>query len=121
MGVRVLDISLVGLALYLVARLARRRSAPLPPGPPGWPLIGNLLDLRTHGPYTALGAMSGKYGKCMLTSYMYRSLKLYTRSDHIPQRIGHAMGRSQFLKGIQGPTREEERYHLQQAMLCSGW
>ncbi|KAF8134340.1 cytochrome P450 [Boletus edulis] len=52
---------LLGWALYLVVRLVWR-SSPLPPGPPGWPLIGNLLDVRTDAPYKMLGAMSSKYG-----------------------------------------------------------
>ncbi|KAG6379861.1 hypothetical protein JVT61DRAFT_10421 [Boletus reticuloceps] len=57
------DICLAGLALYLVARLFWRRSVPLPPGPSGWPLIGNLLDFPTYAPYKTLGTMSTKYGK----------------------------------------------------------
>lgn len=68
MGVYILDVCLVGLALYLVAQLVWRKTALLPPGPPGWPLIGNLLDLRTNALYKTLGTMSSKYGECMLTS-----------------------------------------------------
>ncbi|KAN0091438.1 Cytochrome P450 [Tylopilus felleus] len=60
-GAHTLDVCLLGLALFLVGRLVWRRT-PLPPGPPGWPLIGNLLDLRTVAPYKTLGAMSSTYG-----------------------------------------------------------
>ena len=78
MGVHVLDVSLVGLTLYLVGHIVwRAASRPLPPGPPGWPLIGNLFDLRAYAPYKTLGAMSSKYGKCILTPYIvYASLIL---------------------------------------------
>ena len=72
MGV-VLNISLVGLALYLVGRIVWRAAPrPFPPGPPGWPLIGNLFDLQTYAPYKTLGAMSSKYGKCTHTIHILR-------------------------------------------------
>ncbi|KAF8137074.1 cytochrome P450 [Boletus edulis] len=75
MGVHVPSVCLAGLALYLVARLFWRRSVPLPPGPSGWPLIGNLLDFPTYAPYKTLGTMSAKYGpmtslKVMGTQYV---------------------------------------------------
>ncbi|KAF8445000.1 cytochrome P450 [Boletus edulis BED1] len=54
----VFDVCLAGLAVYLVVRLFGRRSPPLPPGPPGWPLIGNMLDIRTRAPYKTIGAMT---------------------------------------------------------------
>lgn len=63
MGTRTLDVCLACLASYLVFRLVRRKTLPLPPGPPGWPLIGNLLDFPTNAPYKAFGAMSSQYGK----------------------------------------------------------
>ena len=68
LGFHVLDVSFAGLALYLVGRLIWGRSVSLPPGPPGWPLIGNLLDFPVDAPYKTFGAMSSKYGKCMLAS-----------------------------------------------------
>ncbi|KAF9227082.1 cytochrome P450 [Gyrodon lividus] len=61
-----LDVCLAGVALYLTSRLLRkRRSRPLPPGPPGFPLIGNILDLPSHGPWVAFAAMGKKYGPIM--------------------------------------------------------
>ena len=79
MGFQVLDVLLAALALYLVGRLIWGRSGvPLPPGPPGWPLIGNLFDFPADAPYKALGAMSSKYGKCMLASYKVHGSELLT-------------------------------------------
>ena len=69
MGFQVVDVPFAALALYLVGRLIWGRNVPLPPGPPGWPLIGNLLDFPTDAPYKTFGAMSSKYGKYMLASY----------------------------------------------------
>ncbi|KAF9237423.1 cytochrome P450 [Melanogaster broomeanus] len=57
-----LDFCLAGLALYLVGRLRKNRLHPLPPGPSGWPLIGNLLDIPSQMPWIVFGAMSKKYG-----------------------------------------------------------
>ncbi|KAL1660654.1 cytochrome P450 [Schizophyllum commune] len=34
----------VSIAFLLVKHLKRSRSSPLPPGPKGWPIIGNILD-----------------------------------------------------------------------------
>ena len=77
MVARVLDACLVALAVYLVGRLVWRRKTPLPPGPSGWPLVGNVLDFPIHVPYKTFGAMSKKYGKSMYASdTVYISLTL---------------------------------------------
>lgn len=66
MVVRVFGACIVALALYLVGRLAwKKRTLPLPPGPPGWPFIGNLLEFPSYAPYKTFGAMSAIYGKCI--------------------------------------------------------
>ncbi|KAH9051447.1 cytochrome P450 [Lactarius vividus] len=41
----------------------RRRGSPYPPGPPSWPVIGNLLDVPKLSPWLAYTNMSKKYGK----------------------------------------------------------
>ncbi|KAI9571622.1 cytochrome P450 [Boletus coccyginus] len=66
----VLYVCLGSLALYLVSRLVSKRNTPLPPGPPGWPLIGNLLDFPTYAPYRTFAALSGKYGPVMSFNVM---------------------------------------------------
>ena len=83
MWIHVLDVCFVGLASYLVRRLVRKRSPPLPPGPPGWPLIGNLLEFPTYAPYKTFAAMSGKYGKYILTSQKVH----YDTSLILPQAL----------------------------------
>ncbi|KAH9163802.1 cytochrome P450 [Lactarius sanguifluus] len=40
----------------------RRRGSPYPPGPPPWPVIGNLLDIPKLSPWLAYANMSKKYG-----------------------------------------------------------
>ncbi|KAI9437411.1 cytochrome P450 [Lactarius psammicola] len=43
----------------------KRRGFPYPPGPPSWPLIGNLLDVPKLSPWSAYAKMSKKYGDVM--------------------------------------------------------
>jgi hypothetical protein len=65
MGAHVLGVAFIGLVLYFVGHLVWPRGVRLPPGPPGWPLIGNMFDMPIHAPYKTFGAMSEKYGKCI--------------------------------------------------------
>jgi hypothetical protein len=53
--------------LYLLVHFRDRRrrgGLPYPPGPPSWPIIGNLLDIPKDLAWTEYADMSKKYGKC---------------------------------------------------------
>jgi hypothetical protein len=41
---------------------AQRRGRPLPPGPPGWPIIGNVLDIPSRDEHVKYAELSKKYG-----------------------------------------------------------
>uniref|UniRef100_A0A3Q1CNL3 Cytochrome P450, family 2, subfamily Y, polypeptide 3 n=1 Tax=Amphiprion ocellaris TaxID=80972 RepID=A0A3Q1CNL3_AMPOC len=52
-------------ALLWLLSLKNRRRWSLPPGPPGLPLIGNLLQLDKRAPFTSLLKLSETYGPVM--------------------------------------------------------
>ena len=58
------DVCLFGAGLYIVKRLldARRQSAPLPPGPMGWPIVGSLFDIPLRKNWETFAALGKKYG-----------------------------------------------------------
>lgn len=41
----IVDLALAAFAIYLIEQLLSRRRLALPPGPRGFPLIGNVLDM----------------------------------------------------------------------------
>ncbi|KAF5177316.1 Cytochrome p450 [Thalictrum thalictroides] len=53
----------LGVALLLIKNmvLVSSRQQRLPPGPPGWPVVGNLFDL-SRAPHLSLSILSQKYG-----------------------------------------------------------
>ncbi|OAX39048.1 cytochrome P450 [Rhizopogon vinicolor AM-OR11-026] len=58
-----LDICLAGVGVYLVKQMfTKKNPAPYPPGPPGWPLIGNILDMPHAKPRLAFAEWGNKYG-----------------------------------------------------------
>lgn len=63
------DVLAVSLFLYLLVVLSghrRRGGLPFPPGPPTWPIIGNLLDAPKNAPWIAYSDMSKKYGRHLI-------------------------------------------------------
>nr|BED43020.1 cytochrome P450 monooxygenase [Trametes versicolor] len=53
----------VGFVIYVQRRLARHRNRlPLPPGPRGFPVLGNVLDIPTEGMVSAFRDMNATYG-----------------------------------------------------------
>ncbi|KAG1851303.1 cytochrome P450 [Suillus subalutaceus] len=54
---------LTGVGVYLVKQvLIKKNPAPYPPGPRGWPLIGNLLDMPRIKPWLTFTEWGKKYG-----------------------------------------------------------
>ncbi|KAI0034413.1 cytochrome P450 [Vararia minispora EC-137] len=76
MAISVLDVAFVGLALWLVKQtLSRKRSSlPLPPGPPGLPVVGNVADIPTTQPYKTYIEWGQKYGPLMHISALGQPL-----------------------------------------------
>ncbi|KAG1753721.1 cytochrome P450 [Suillus paluster] len=58
-----LDICLAGAAVYLVKQVfTKKNNVPYPPGPPGWPLVGNVLDMPRIKPWLTFAEWGKKYG-----------------------------------------------------------
>ena len=78
--VNALDCLVFALFLYLLIVFIRdrgRRGVFLhPPGPPSWPIIGNLLDVPKDAPWIAYSNMSKKYGRCNILSFSEHRLAL---------------------------------------------
>ena len=64
--INVFDFLAISLFLYFIASFRdhrRRGGLSYPPGPPSWPIVGNLLDVPKDAPWSAYAEMSKKYGK----------------------------------------------------------
>ncbi|KAG2138828.1 cytochrome P450 [Suillus cothurnatus] len=58
-----LDLFFASIGVYLVKQaFSKKKLAPYPPGPPGWPLIGNVLDIPHTKPWLTFAKWGKKYG-----------------------------------------------------------
>jgi hypothetical protein len=55
--------------MYLIKQASRKKNpAPYPPGPPGWPLIRNFLDMPHIKAWLTFAEWGKKYGECFVFS-----------------------------------------------------
>lgn len=53
----------LAFALAVFLRQSNSRKGPLPPGPKGWPIIGNMLDLPKSRPWVQMEKWTREYGE----------------------------------------------------------
>ncbi|KAH7889032.1 cytochrome P450 [Phlebopus sp. FC_14] len=75
-----LDVCLAGVGLYLVKRVLLDNKSPLPPGPAGWPIIGNLFDFPSQKPWLTFASYGKRYGEPLIA--VYSSTRTSTQSMH---------------------------------------
>lgn len=57
---------LTGVGVYLVKKVVIKKNLiPYPPGPRGWPLIGNILDIPRIKPWVTFTGWGEMYGECL--------------------------------------------------------
>jgi hypothetical protein len=61
-----LDLCLIGIGTYLVKQVLNKNPASYPPGPRGWPLVGNIQDMPQTKPWLTFAEWGKKYGECLL-------------------------------------------------------
>lgn len=59
----ILAVAFTAFCILLLARLAKRRSVALPPGPQGWPIIGNALDFPTSHQWKTFAQWGDRWGR----------------------------------------------------------
>ncbi|KAK0222302.1 cytochrome P450 [Armillaria fumosa] len=65
-----LDYVLFIASIYFLQRLVSKRNAPLPPGPRGYPLIGNIFDMPTDRPWLTFSRWAEIWGDvCSLSVF----------------------------------------------------
>ncbi|KAG1781057.1 cytochrome P450 [Suillus placidus] len=57
-----LDLCLAGIGAYLVKQVLNKNPASYPPGPRGWPLVGNIQDIPQIKPWLTFAEWGKKYG-----------------------------------------------------------
>jgi hypothetical protein len=69
---------ITSVGVYLVKQAVTKKSpAPYPPGPRGWPLIGNIFDMPHIKPWLTFTEWGQKYGEYLPLSDIMRFQKSF--------------------------------------------
>lgn len=115
-AISVVNVCLLGAGLYLTTWLLRsRRSSALPPGPAGWPVIGNLFQISSEKNWEDFAALGRKYGSHFPSPYksFLQTLPTYCRGYLIDKHAGDTLCRSQLVQGHLCGTRETQHEMLE--------
>ncbi|KAI9001296.1 cytochrome P450 [Trametes punicea] len=83
MATTTLILSVLLFAILLVQHFRRkRRLGPLPPGPTGWPIIGNALDIPTSYQWITFANWGQRWGDILSVSFLGKSLVILNSSKH---------------------------------------
>ncbi|KAG2139863.1 cytochrome P450 [Suillus bovinus] len=70
-----LDLCLASAAAYMVKQLfGKKNPAPYPPGPPGWPLVGNIADIPHNKAWLTFAKWGKKYGDILHVDVLGRHI-----------------------------------------------
>ena len=86
-GLAVASLALLSLLLFKRVLPSKLHCLPLPPGPIGWPIIGNGLDLPEDKLFEWAAKQARIYGMCLVVCTFYQTTKLFLvyRRPHIRQ------------------------------------
>ena len=108
-----IDLQLVALCIVLVfaaGAFLRQKRRSLPPGPRGYPLIGNLFDLPREKEWLTYAEWGKKYGKpttdrLTLTTALMTEIPHLVRGRPLPERVWQVHSRSQQRRSRYRPAR----------------
>jgi hypothetical protein len=70
MSITLLDLSLAALALFILTRFfSARQPAPLPPGPKGLPVLGNILDMPSEQEWLTFAKWGETWGNTSILPF----------------------------------------------------
>ena len=83
-NITLLDVCLAGVGAYLVKQvLTKKNPVPYPPGPTGWPLVGNISDMPHAKRWLTFAEWGKKYGECLSLCQYYASRRILGAISHI--------------------------------------